>query len=57
MEWSKVRVDGVEFSHNCWWLTDPTVYISRPSDEDDVFNRRASPILGVCLGWSSESLP
>lgn len=48
-EWSKVRVDGVEFSHNCWWLTDPTVYISSPSDGDDVCSRRASTILGLGL--------
>lgn len=53
IEWSKVSVDGAEFSHNCWWLTADT---SSPSDEDDTFNRRASPILGACSACSSESL-
>lgn len=53
VEWSEVSVDGVEFSHNCWWLT---VYTLSLSDEDDTFNRRASPILGACSACSSEWL-
>lgn len=49
-------MDRVEFSHNCWWLPDPTVYIASASDEDDVCSRRASTILGLELCISPSAI-